>query len=949
MKRAFLPVLAGLLVGVVIVSSWCCQRNRAAGGVISTLVQDYMFRSSSNPLLCSAAACQYHLRFDQAIALYRQALLLAPDGAETAYITNQLAHIYLLLDQDSTAKVWINKFDINYRHPFPSLPAGALADYYYNKGVAYSHAFQSDSAFHYLYPALEYYQKAYVGGQHLHIAQCLNTLGLLHYEYGDVADSAKLYISTAAGLFQSGGLERYAWESHYARACLCLPHRSHGEGVTYIDQAIRTSDMMRPQNALFNARCLSMKGNLLKKLKRYPEADRYFQTAIDSTAGVRSPLRQFFFRDMIINDAFLEDTARFLQDFRHLNEFLGTQPEVHVHPVRLLGYYFFKRKQWRKSIECYEAFLKDMRGVKRPNQLLIDEAIFVLSTSYMKLDEYDKALEYACRNLFIERYTDPIPPWSTLISPDFHENKPQRLVAYSKIVGVLLGRFAKQSNNSDLVRADQLCTMLDTLLFSSITAQNSNDDAVLNYQDEVGAALFPQAVQTAYLCFQHTGDSLFLDKAFRYCERMKSYLLYRSLLRDRPGAASWGDSLRYLRARIDQLSFQQDKLGNLSPQQSKELEDATRRANEKQQQQQKEQDALQQTVGGIPGFRNIRKDLLNGQAMVQYIIGRGQIYIFYLDKTSVVFQPVDFPPSRDSLVQEYLSLLKRLKRSDRTRYISVATELYQLLIGPFATQLAHNQELVVIPDRQLGSIPFEALLEPKVLAPADSSFEQLPYLLHKVQITYSSAWKIWHNHANRNRQKPTRKIRAAAWIDTSIPQWEQERDLLKRIFKENNAVLDIFIDRQCSKAHFLGHQVTYDILHLFMHAKSNPKERRDNSIFFSKQKGDTLYGFELEKYDMLARLATLFACETASGNTTSAEGSFSLTRNFLSRGIPSAVSTLWKVDAQITASLTYGFYDPYLKHFDAGKALQEAKINYLENTDKFLSHPGYWAGFVCIQ
>jgi len=72
-----------------------------------------------------------------------------------------------------------------------------------------------------------------------------------------------------------------------------------------------------------------------------------------------------------------------------------------------------------------------------------------------------------------------------------------------------------------------------------------------------------------------------------------------------------------------------------------------------------------------------------------------------------------------------------------------------------------------------------------------------------------------------------------------------------------------------------------------------------------------------------------------------------MSRAFQYAGSKSTVTSLWKVPDRESSELMISFYE-YLKNgMDKDKALRQAKIDYLSNTeDEFLKHPFYWAGFV---
>ena len=72
-----------------------------------------------------------------------------------------------------------------------------------------------------------------------------------------------------------------------------------------------------------------------------------------------------------------------------------------------------------------------------------------------------------------------------------------------------------------------------------------------------------------------------------------------------------------------------------------------------------------------------------------------------------------------------------------------------------------------------------------------------------------------------------------------------------------------------------------------------------------------------------------------------------MARAFTYTGVPSTIMSLWKVPDKETSIIMTSFYN-YLKQGETkDKALQLAKLDYLNNTDDVaLKHPYYWSGFV---
>src|SRR5207244_1129269 len=99
-------------------------------------------------------------------------------------------------------------------------------------------------------------------------------------------------------------------------------------------------------------------------------------------------------------------------------------------------------------------------------------------------------------------------------------------------------------------------------------------------------------------------------------------------------------------------------------------------------------------------------------ALIEYVLLHDAVAIFYAthDRVGVEIVPVNGTALR-RLTDHFADLLQR--RSDTVLIERDAAELHRLLIAPVAQQIASTVELVIVPDRELNSVPFAALYDAK--------------------------------------------------------------------------------------------------------------------------------------------------------------------------------------------------------------------------------------------
>jgi len=93
-------------------------------------------------------------------------------------------------------------------------------------------------------------------------------------------------------------------------------------------------------------------------------------------------------------------------------------------------------------------------------------------------------------------------------------------------------------------------------------------------------------------------------------------------------------------------------------------------------------------------------------------------------------------------------------------------------------------------------------------------------------------------------------------------------------------------------------------------------------------------------------MVVLGACATAKGKYYNGEGAMSIANSFFNAGAKSVITTLWAVTEESNNKIISSFYRHIAKGECKDRALQQAKIEYLDNSDATKRLPFYWAGFI---
>ncbi|MCB0689306.1 MAG: CHAT domain-containing protein, partial [Saprospiraceae bacterium] len=97
-----------------------------------------------------------------------------------------------------------------------------------------------------------------------------------------------------------------------------------------------------------------------------------------------------------------------------------------------------------------------------------------------------------------------------------------------------------------------------------------------------------------------------------------------------------------------------------------------------------------------------------------------------------------------------------------------------------------------------------------------------------------------------------------------------------------------------------------------------------------------------------AQVVTLSACQTNVGPLLQGEGIASLAKGFSYAGAKSIITSMWDVDDISTKEIMTSFYQNLIDREDKAMALQQAKMDYLQNAEGIFAHPYFWSAFIAI-
>jgi CHAT domain-containing protein len=339
-------------------------------------------------------------------------------------------------------------------------------------------------------------------------------------------------------------------------------------------------------------------------------------------------------------------------------------------------------------------------------------------------------------------------------------------------------------------------------------------------------------------------------------------------------------------------------------------------------------------------IKEIQKRILDSRsAVISYFRGERNIKAFILKQNDVT----EIELTEDSLLPEniehYINNLSTLNAGGAYDD-SPAKYLYNALIKPLSKDLNHVSSLIIIPDKELNNIPFDALQ-------ADDN----SYLLNEYVISYQYALPFLQK--NNDQFDESKAIAVAPFANkntnAALPVLYSSADEIANFAKQAQ-----LLNSAATKDNFIAKAVNASVIHLATHAVVNFQEPSDSYIaFYESRSADSaykLYAHELYNLQLPnTKFVFLSACETGTGKISQSEGALSLSRAFAFAGCPNIITSLWKAEDRSTAYISKKFYGYVAKGYPYAAALQEAKIDLLNDASMSQFHsPQYWSHLIFI-
>jgi CHAT domain-containing protein/tetratricopeptide (TPR) repeat protein len=542
--------------------------------------------------------------------------------------------------------------------------------------------------------------------------------------------------------------------------------------------------------------------------------------------------------------------------------------------------------------------------------------------------------------------------------------------------------FLESGDKKDLDRALITIILYDKLV--NFVRQNSPDASNVEWADFTFDG-YENAIQICFAYHQLNGDKKMLNQAFYFSEKSKGLSLLQAFQTTKASKLA-GISPELLKEEAQlklDISELDQELYILTAQKSKDnlqqIISLQTKINEK-------RDAYERFVKKLetenPQYHQIKYDvrllsidetrklITDDQAVISFFVGEKHTYIFKITKNDFDVKELNISSAdmlakitklRSNIYDYYLNNIDRTPENHlRTAkdYAQGAHELYQLLIEPLGEL---PSRLLIVPDGAISYLPFDVLLTE---LPEDSElFKQHAYLVKKYSISYSYSATLLQEMQQKKHSADLKTFLAFAPkfdadanvtirgkryslspLASNASEITQIRDLLR--------TGTIFVGDEAKEERFKELASQYRIIHFATHGLANNDYPDYSLLAFSPIldtiENELLYVSDLYNMQLNADLVVLSACETGIGKMARGEGIISLARGFSYAGAKSIFTTLWSVNDNATATMVVLFYENIQKGQPKDIALQNAKIQFLENATNQSAHPFFWSPYIII-
>lgn len=845
--------------------------------------------------------------------------------------------------------------------------------------------------------ALDYYQKALsirikiLGENNPETAVSYNNIGIVYKEQAKYDEAIK-YHQKAIDIQKSIYGEDYPELANYYQGIgnAYKDKREFELAMQYYQKAYSIRKKAYTENHPLTAKDILNIANIYLEKGDFDNALNYFQNALNiqkKVLGGNHPDLAMTYNNIgnIYNAKGQYDLALafYLNALDIKKSVVGElHPEIADYKNNI-GNIYAAKGDYEQALDYYQKSLEiktQFYGQKHPAVVL---PYLSLGNIYYAKGDYNMALQYFQRSLASNVKNFNPEPTNIYFNPII-SNYYNAEILLSSLRGkakALVGQYKANDQEIDLTTAFATYQKCDTVINIIRTVTISKTDKI--EFGEVAADIYDQAIDVCFNLNQLKKDQegdFYIKQAFYFSERNKAGALLEALAASDASKFSGipDDLLELEKSYKNQISYFEKKLAEAYDEQS---ELAVRNGLFKVNQDYNK--LINDFEKNFPKYFEMKysKESLKVEQLQQvlddktairtYFIGDSLLSIFTITKDSISMDKSLKGKGFDDEIMEFRRLITSNTLADVKKYIKEAYANYTLLFPkPLPVQI---KRLLIIPDGNLGMIPFEALFTEEYTGKVEN-FNKYPYLIKNSEITYNYSTSLFYKQYNSmggaNQAENDKWLGIAPVFTGSqdlvvdgnyispLPGSENEINTIQKNLDKKNWKTKSMLFKNASEEFIKSADIKqYSYLHIATHGFVNSEKPELSGIVLSDNKAGNndgvLYSGEIYNLDLNSNLVVLSACETGLGKVSKGEGIIGLTRALMYAGTKDIMVSLWKVADISTSELMIDFYNFLMeKEYAADKsfifceALHDAKLKMIEK--KEFSHPFFWSPFILI-
>jgi CHAT domain-containing protein len=359
-------------------------------------------------------------------------------------------------------------------------------------------------------------------------------------------------------------------------------------------------------------------------------------------------------------------------------------------------------------------------------------------------------------------------------------------------------------------------------------------------------------------------------------------------------------------------------------------------------------------------------------ALVEYFVTDDRTYLFVLtgerrlrerQRGNVSALNVYTLPIGERDLSQLVTRLRELIAARDPTVQTAAAELYDLLLRPAQKQLDGKQHLIIVPDAQLWTLPFEAL------APAKNR-----YLIEQSAISYAPSSSALIEMVAQHKERTTKPIpfllafgnpvlseEVRTYVEAPAgpnfaAQSEQEIKAVGDVAAADGVKL--YTGREATEENLASQLSPYRILHFATPALFDDASPMYSAIGLSrldsnKKNDGLLQPREIVELDVKADLVTVSMATSKAGEVHNGDAIIGMSWAWFVAGSSTVLLSQWRHDPLPATALISDFYRGMksrgtgdIKNRSKAEALRTAILKLLGN--ETFRAPYYWSGFMLV-